>query len=898
MIENQQVYIVYIADGVQTQWDFPYHYVEASEIELFIEHNGEVSKIDPTLYSFDEDTKKVTYPLPLDANFSESLEPLPPVPQGDSVLLWRNTAITQEEDSSNTNFKSPDVERMVDKLTAICQELSTLLGRTVRYNPVVPDNEMETDALKFVEGINQSMQVAQEAAEDAEDAAGLAEQAAAQAQAAEQAVDGAIRTHNQDSTAHPSIQQHLGTIDGQIVELQNTKYAADIDLSINSSTFVVTANLKDQDGNVIGTAKTIDLPLESVVVSGSYDDTTKKVVLTLQNGSTVEFSVADLVAGLQSEITSSNKLSADLVDDTSTTHKFVTASDKSTWNGKQDAINDLATIRSGAAAGATALQPNVAASTYATKEEIAEQYTESNLIPKSPVAFEKVQLTDFYTEGSPTIVDGVISGITSSDVVRTSQVFPSSFNEIDMVFKVSEDAPLNGMSVCCWGSRNDLRRIYANSGTIALRAENNDLITEIPSSAFSYNTYAPTGFYVGLKVTKQDNGFLYTLSASADKNNWVSSQGTSTADLCGSQVTWFLTSRSGTYNGKPKIDLKETCIKVNGEYLVPPLFSTVVSVSTMTGATSSAAGASGLVPAPAAGDETKFLRGDGTWVGSTSSVAWGAISGTLSDQTDLQTALNAKAIDSDVVHKTGAETIAGNKTFADNIVLYKHSPILLEVSTDITRGTYVDNAGEIKLIAWDKNSNLLSELRTYVESNGNTSFCIGVCSQDENDTQIYKTVFRGTTRKDGQSEISMTQNAVVYAPTPAASNNSTQVATTAFVKSQTHLIETYVNGTSWYNVWEIHNPSTGALIGKWCEQGGRVQTPSHQYGQTTVDLLKTMADKNYSITLGGCNTTMNGNYCFSVGSDIEPTYFIIFDERSTGRNHTNDCYWVVKGYMA
>lgn len=33
----------------------------------------------------------------------------------------------------------------------------------------------------------------------------------------------------------------------------------------------------------------------------------------------------------------------------------------------------------------------------------------------------------------------------------------------------------------------------------------------------------------------------------------------------------------------------------------------------MTGATASAAGAKGLVPAPAAGDNDKFLRGDGTW---------------------------------------------------------------------------------------------------------------------------------------------------------------------------------------------------------------------------------------------------------------------------------------------
>lgn len=110
-----------------------------------------------------------------------------------------------------------------------------------------------------------------------------------------------------------------------------------VDLDINSSTYVMTLSLKNLSGTTIST-DSIDLPLESMVVSGSYDSASKKVVLTLQSGSTVEFSVADLVSGLQSEITSSNKLSADLVDDTSTTNKFVTASDITNWNGKQDAL--------------------------------------------------------------------------------------------------------------------------------------------------------------------------------------------------------------------------------------------------------------------------------------------------------------------------------------------------------------------------------------------------------------------------------------------------------------------------------------------------------------------------------------------------------------------------------
>ena len=109
------------------------------------------------------------------------------------------------------------------------------------------------------------------------------------------------------------------------------------------------------DGTTFTVSDVVDLPLESVVVGGRYDDTTKKVILTLQNGNTIDFSVADLVNGLQSEITSTNKLSADLISD-GTTNKTVTATEKSTWNGKQDAINDLSDIRNGAALGATALQ--------------------------------------------------------------------------------------------------------------------------------------------------------------------------------------------------------------------------------------------------------------------------------------------------------------------------------------------------------------------------------------------------------------------------------------------------------------------------------------------------------------------------------------------------------------
>lgn len=112
-----------------------------------------------------------------------------------------------------------------------------------------------------------------------------------------------------------------------------------IELSLNTTTYVMTLNLKNSAGTTIST-DTIDLPLESVVVDGSYDSTNKKIVLELENGSTIDIPVADLINGLQTEITSSNKLSSDLVDDTNKTNKFVTAAEKTTWNNKSDFSGD------------------------------------------------------------------------------------------------------------------------------------------------------------------------------------------------------------------------------------------------------------------------------------------------------------------------------------------------------------------------------------------------------------------------------------------------------------------------------------------------------------------------------------------------------------------------------
>lgn len=76
-------------------------------------------------------------------------------------------------------------------------------------------------------------------------------------------------------------------------------YAHTIILSMNTQTYELTMGIADYNGNVIDYG-IVDLPLESMIVSGEYDETTKKIILTLESGSTIEFSVADLVDGLVS----------------------------------------------------------------------------------------------------------------------------------------------------------------------------------------------------------------------------------------------------------------------------------------------------------------------------------------------------------------------------------------------------------------------------------------------------------------------------------------------------------------------------------------------------------------------------------------------------------------------
>ena len=174
-----------------------------------------------------------------------------------------------------------------------------------------------------------------------------------------------------------------------------TKYAAALSLTIDSATFVVTAQLKDQNGDNLGTAQTIDLPLESVVVGGSYNSQTQKVVLTLQNGNTIEFSVADLVYGLQTELSETNKLNPAYINYDST-HRAVSDAEKSEWNGKQDAIDSSHKL------SADLVDDTGATNKFATEEELEQIETNKNNISSLTAELAKYVIAEKMLKLNPT----------------------------------------------------------------------------------------------------------------------------------------------------------------------------------------------------------------------------------------------------------------------------------------------------------------------------------------------------------------------------------------------------------------------------------------------------------------------------------------------------------------
>ena len=168
------------------------------------------------------------------------------------------------------------------------------------------------------------------------------------------------------------------------------------------------------------------------------------------------------ISGKQDVIDSSHKLNADLVDDTTSTNKFVTASDKSTWSGKQDALvsgTNIKTINNESILGSGNITIQGGGSSYTAGDNInitndvisvdiddEKKVIASALVELHNDKADKNQLNNYQLKGNyPTNaqVDTKIATATSTlrteaEAINVEKVDAAAFNNLDKRVKALE----------------------------------------------------------------------------------------------------------------------------------------------------------------------------------------------------------------------------------------------------------------------------------------------------------------------------------------------------------------------------------------------------------------------------------------------------------------------------
>ena len=190
-----------------------------------------------------------------------------------------------------------------------------------------------------------------------------------------------------------------------------------------------------------------------------------------------------------------------------------------------------------------------------------------------PIEVKKHQVmgpVGYTVVGSPTITDGVLTGVSSGNDCYTSSSLPS-FNELEMVFKAKRytwPSAATILPICAFGSGNSNRRLTPNASSDATGGtrliNGSTIVVNIPNSYFDLQTYGPLGYYTRIKVTKNTSDYTYELGLSADGNTWVTNSANYSTNMCTGAV-YFLRNSSGYTGSNGEMDLNETYIKVNGK---------------------------------------------------------------------------------------------------------------------------------------------------------------------------------------------------------------------------------------------------------------------------------------------------------------------------------------------
>lgn len=188
-------------------------------------------------------------------------------------------------------------------------------------------------------------------------------------------------------------------------------------------------------------------------------------------------------------------------------------------------------------------------------------------------------------------------------------------------------------------------------------------------------------------------------------------------------------------------------------------------------------------------------------------------------------------VDSEAVHKTGDETIAGAKTFTSNPLVNKNDPSLYLNHTNITKGVVPKSEEYAGVNVKDVDGNNLAALMYTVAVNGNMRLGL----------RLYDFVEGKNTYK----QLSLMYNASTgtyssHTITPSGDSKGDEIVNAEWVLGKGVLVESWHEGTEWYRKYSDD----------WIEQGGEIYVTSQNTAHI-VPLNVQMQSGDYNIELSG-----------------------------------------------
>ena len=276
---------------------------------------------------------------------------------------------------------------------------------------------------------------------------------------------------------------------------------------------------------------------------------------------------------------------------------------------------------------------NVITSTYATKTELT-----NGLAGKANTAttLSGYGITNAYTK---TEVDTAIA--------NSAYTLPTASSTLGGVKTTSTVTSTSGLTAC-------------------------PIISGVPYYKDTNNTYTLSSFSVtataaelnvldGITATTAELNYCdgVTSNIQTQLNGKLSTSGTAakaTADASGNTITSTYETKANAITGLSVSGNTITYTKGNGTTGTITTQDTNTTYSNMTAATADAAGKAGLVPAPAAGKQASFLRGDGTWVVPTNTT----YTAMTASEATTGTATTARSITAKVLHDKIKEMVSAS----------------------------------------------------------------------------------------------------------------------------------------------------------------------------------------------------------------------------------------------